>query len=32
LVELWPIRSISSRRFAPASAVSLFPVWRRLWK
>ncbi len=24
-----PIRSISSRRFAPASAASMFPVWRR---
>jgi hypothetical protein len=29
LVLLWPMRSISSRRLAPASAVSGFPVWRR---
>ena len=31
-VLLWPIRAISSRRFAPAVAVGLFPVWRKSWK
>ena len=31
-VELWPIRSISSRRLAPASPASVLPVCRRSWK
>ena len=28
----WPIRSISSRRLAPASATSWLPAWRRSWR
>src|SRR5215469_15744318 len=28
----WPMRSISSRRLAPASATRLFPACRRSWK
>jgi hypothetical protein len=28
----WPMRSISSRRVAPASATRWLPAWRRSWK
>ena len=31
-VLAWPMRAISSRRFAPALAVSPLPVCRRSWK
>jgi hypothetical protein len=31
-VLAWPILAISSRRLAPAVAVSRLPVWRRSWK
>ena len=31
-VLAWPMRAISSRRLAPALAVSAFPVCRRSWK